>query len=36
MWNFDFENGVFLVGKYVWERLFFKVNGDRIVLCFID
>lgn len=35
-WNFDFENGVPLVGKYVWERLFPKVNGDRTVSRFTD
>lgn len=36
MWNFDFENDVPLVGKYVWERLLPKVNGGKTVTRFTD
>lgn len=30
-WNFDFENGVPLVGKYVWERLCSTLTKEKTV-----
>ena len=27
-WNFDFENGIPLVGRYVWERMFSELTRE--------
>lgn len=35
-WNFDFENGIPLVGRYVWERICTRLTKDRPVSSFPD
>lgn len=35
MWNFDFENGILLVGRYVWERMFLELMREIEVLRFL-